>query len=140
MALGLAPALDLADDLAAEQCFCDNHPSPNRGCCPRNAPSGSNAEDNDGHGTSVSGIVTSRNPTGIGIAPDAEIVAVKVLDRFGGGSFSDIAAGLDWVLTRHAALGISVVNLSLGDGVERSNPEASPCSGDGTATTLPPVG
>jgi len=126
----------LADDIAAEQCFCDNHPSPNRGCCPGNTQSGSHAEDDEGHGTSVSGIVTSSNPSGIGVAPDAEIVAVKVLNRFGGGSFSDIAAGLDWVLTNHAALGISVVNMSLGDGAERGNPATSPCSGTNTANAI----
>jgi subtilisin family serine protease len=126
----------LADDLAAQRCFCDDHPSPNRGCCPGNRDTGSNAEDNDGHGTSVSGIVTSSNPDGIGVAPDAEIVAVKVLNDFGGGSFSDVAAGLDWVLTQHAALGISVVNLSLGDGIEHGNSGASPCSGTNTANAI----
>jgi cysteine-rich repeat protein len=127
---------DLSDDLAAQQCFCDDHPSPRFGCCPSGGQTEANAEDDDGHGTSVSGIITSSRAAGPGVAPDAEIVAVKVLDSGGNGSFSDIAAGLDWVLTNHAALGIRIVNTSLGDGGEYNNPSASPCTGTNTATAI----
>jgi cysteine-rich repeat protein len=126
----------LVDDLVAQQCFCDNHPSPNRGCCPNRKATQANAEDDEGHGTSVAGIITSSRAAGPGIAPDAEIVAVKVLDSGGGGSWSDIAAGLDWVLTNRASLGIRVVNMSLGDGSEIDDPSLAPCTGTNTANAI----
>jgi cysteine-rich repeat protein len=126
----------LADDLAAQQCFCDNHPSPMIACCPGGQATSTSAEDDEGHGTSVAGIITSSRPAGRGVAPDAEIVAVKVLGSNGSGSFSDIAAGLDWVLTNRVALGIRVVNLSIGDGSEHNDPNASPCSGTNTANAI----
>jgi len=127
---------DLADDLVAQQCFCDNHPSPNRGCCPNRKATQANAEDDEGHGTSVSGVITSSRAAGPGVAPDAEIVAVKVLDSGGSGAWSDIAAGLDWVLTNRASLGIRVVNMSLGDGSEIDDPAVSPCTGTNTANAI----
>ena len=126
----------LADDIAAQQCFCDDNPSPVMGCCPGGGQTGASAEDDQGHGTSVAGIITSSNPAGRGVAPDAEIVAVKVLSGSGGGSFSDVAAGLDWVLTNRVLLGIRVANLSIGDGVQYSNPNAFPCSGTNTANGI----
>jgi subtilisin family serine protease len=77
----------------------------------------------------------------LGIAPDAEIVAVKVLSSNGSGSFSDIAAGLDWVLTESAtpgspAAGVAVVNMSLGDGGQYDSAAVSPCSGTNTANAI----
>jgi subtilisin family serine protease len=132
---------DLADDVVAEQCFCDAHPSPRLGaCCPGNVPTRSgpgSAEDDNGHGTSVSGIITSSGAVAPrGVAPDAGIVAVKVLSSGGGGQDSSIDMGLDWVLSNHVALGIRVVNLSLGDGGEYDDPTAAPCDGDPTATAI----
>ena len=95
------------------------------------------AEDDNGHGTSVSGIITSAGvDAGLGVAPDADIVALKVLDADGSGYFSDIAAALDWLISNHASLGVRVVNLSLGDGAEYSNALASPCSGSNTANAI----
>jgi len=133
---------DLSDDLAAQQCFCDNHPSPNRGCCPNRRDTDSSAEDDEGHGTSVAGIITSSGMAApLGVAPDAEIVAVKVLDAQGSGAFSDVDAALDWLLTERLVpsgpvAGTRVVNLSLGDGVEYNNAAASPCSGSNTANLI----
>jgi subtilisin family serine protease len=61
----------------------------------------------------VAGIAAAiDNDTGVvGIAPGARIWAVKVLDESGGGSFSDVICGLDWVAANQAT--IDVVNLSL---------------------------
>ena len=122
---------NLAGDIVAEQCFCS---SSGGACCPNpggGAPlaSGSSAEDDDGHGTAMAGIVTSNRPGREGVARDAGIVAVRVLSAEGSGSFSDVVAGLDWVLANHAALGIRVVNLSLGDGGEYDDAGAFPCVG-----------
>jgi subtilisin family serine protease len=132
---------DLADDLVAEQCFCDAHPSPVLGaCCPgggiiRSGPG--SAEDDNGHGTNVAGVVTSGGAVAaVGVAPDAGIVAIKVLSAGGAGQESSIDMALDWVLANHAALGIRIVNLSLGDGGEYNDPTSPPCAGDPTATAI----
>jgi subtilisin family serine protease len=130
---------DLANDLIAEACFCNDHPSPNKGCCPDESAEQTGpgaAEDDEGHGTSVSGIITSDNAVDLGVAPNASIVAVKVLDSSGSGSFSDVAAALDWVLTSGIPLGVDVVNLSLGDGVEYGNGLSFPCTGSNTANAI----
>jgi cysteine-rich repeat protein len=134
---------DLVDDLVAQHCFCDTHRAPNLGgCCPGATGESTSAEDDEGHGTSVSGIITSSGAVApIGVAPDAEIVAVKVLSNTGSGNFSDIAAGLDWVLTERAVAGgpvegVQVVNMSLGDSGEYSNASANPCIGTNTANAI----
>jgi subtilisin family serine protease len=129
---------DLSDDLVEEQCFCTIFL--NNGCCPngQSTQSGAGAaEDDEGHGTSVSGIITSVGVMAdVGVAPDAGIVAVKVLDSDGSGFFSDITAALDWVIANDETLGIRVVNMSLGDGSERNNPAAFPCTGTNLANAI----
>jgi subtilisin family serine protease len=103
---------DLADDLIAEQCFC----SSGGGCCPSGAAQQSgagSARDDNGHGTNVTGVITgggSSAPTGV--APDAEIVAVRVLDRNGAGTSTDILSGLDFIITSRPE--VKVINMSLG--------------------------
>lgn len=100
---------DLADDLVAQQCFT------NGSCPPSNTTQSANAEDANGHGTHVTGIITSKGAvSGIGFAPAAKIVAVRVLDANGSGFVSDWIKGLDWVLTRLATTPVEIVNMSLG--------------------------
>ena len=131
---------DLVDDLVDERCWCRGSASPLVGCCPGGGDTQSGAgaaEDDEGHGTAVSGVITSGGAVApSGVAPEAGVVAIKVLDSTGGGDFSDIAAALDWLLTNHVGLNVKVVNLSLGDGGEYSNPAASPCSGTNTANAI----
>jgi subtilisin family serine protease len=131
---------DLVDDLVAEECFCNDHASPQKGCCPaggmRQSGAGS-AEDDNGHGTQVAGIITSAGAVSTpGVAPDAGIVAIKVLGDTGSGFLSSIDAAFDWLATNHDALGVRVVNASLGDGGEYNNPFASPCSGTPGANAI----
>jgi subtilisin family serine protease len=67
----------------------------------------------DPHGTHVAGIAAASTDNGIGIAgvaPDAKLLAVKVLDEDGSGSFEEIAAGIRWSVDN----GADVINLSLG--------------------------
>jgi hypothetical protein len=126
----------LGDDVVYERCWCGG------GCCPpmppgRNTASGpGSAEDDDGHGSAVSGIITSSQPGRLGVAPDAEIVALKVLDSNGSGSFSDIDSALNWVVANHATYDIRVVNMSLGDGQAHPNRHVFPCSGTVTASAI----
>jgi subtilisin family serine protease len=131
---------DLADDIVAEQCFCNNHPSPIRGCCPAGGAQQSgpgSAEDDNGHGTQTAGIITSAGVVAApGVAPDAGIVAIKVLSASGSSFSSSVDAAFDWLVTNHQALGVRVVNVSLGDGGEYNDPLASPCSGTPAANAV----
>lgn len=72
------------------------------------------ANDDNGHGTHVAGTVAAiDNDFGVvGVAPSARLWAVKVLDKNGSGSISDIIAGIDWVTAN--ADTIEVANMSLG--------------------------
>lgn len=73
-------------------------------------------QDDNGHGTHVAGIISaSDNTLGvIGVAPQASLYAVKVLDRNGSGYYSDIVTGLQWAVTNH----MQIVNMSLGGSVD----------------------
>lgn len=105
---------DLADDLVAQRCFCT---AGGAGCCPDGSTGQSgpgSAEDDYGHGSHVAGVVTSSGTLApIGGAPDAEIVAVKVLESDGGFCCSaDIVGALDWIINEQPS--VDVVNMSLG--------------------------
>lgn len=71
------------------------------------------------HGTHVAGIIAAPiNDRGIqGVAPMAEIVAVKVLRQTGSGSFSWLIEGLMYA----AAINADVANMSLGATFDRIN-------------------
>jgi subtilisin family serine protease len=93
----------------AQQCF-------TRGACkPGNTDTGTNAQDDQGHGTNVASIVESDGSVyARGFAPGSSLVAVKILDSKGAGFVSDWIAGLDWIRTNLASLQVSVINMSLG--------------------------
>jgi subtilisin family serine protease len=70
--------------------------------------------DDHGHGTHMAGIIAASVDSGVGIigaAPEADIVAVKVLDFNGKGSLSTVINGLQWVYNYKK---IRLVNMSLG--------------------------
>jgi serine protease AprX len=71
-----------------------------------------------GHGTHVASIAAGNgqvsNGAYRGIAPNANMVNLRVLNSQGRGTISNLLAALDWVKTNRAAYGIKVVNLSLG--------------------------
>ena len=69
--------------------------------------------DDYGHGTHCAGIVAARGAV-MGVAPDARIAAVKILDSSGNGGISDIDAGIDWCVTHAPEYNISVISMSLG--------------------------
>ena len=69
------------------------------------------------HGTHVAGtIAATNNDFGVvGIAPDVKLWSVKVLNQQGKGFDEQIAAGLDWVMSKARELGGRwVVNMSFG--------------------------
>lgn len=57
-----------------------------------------NITDNDGHGTHVAGIAGG-DP--VGVASDANLLGVKVLDQVGSGWSSNVIAGIDYVIQAH---------------------------------------
>jgi subtilisin family serine protease len=73
---------------------------------------GSGGQPASPHGTHVAGIAAAITGNGVGIAgvaPDASLLAVKVLTE-DGGSFEEIAAGIRWATDN----GADVINMSLG--------------------------
>jgi serine protease AprX len=80
--------------------------------------------DDNGHGTHVAGIIGGNGYDSYGektgIAPGASLVSLKVLDRNGMGTVSDIIAALGWVATNAKTYNIRVVNMSVGAGVYES--------------------
>ncbi len=77
------------------------------------ADENADVQDDYGHGTHVAGIAVAAANNGVGItgiAPGARVMPIKVLDQYGTGWYSDIAAGILYA----ADNGARVINLSLG--------------------------
>jgi serine protease AprX len=74
--------------------------------------------DPGGHGTHVAGIVAGNGARSdgkfIGIAPEANIVDVRVLGKNGSGRISSVVRGIEWVLAHRTTYNIRVLNLSFG--------------------------
>ena len=75
----------------------------------------SSADDENGHGTHVAGIIGAKNNTigVLGIASGATLISLRVLDKDGEGLLSYIVQALAYINT-HASAG-DVVNMSVGD-------------------------
>jgi subtilisin family serine protease len=69
------------------------------------------ASDCQGHGTHVAGTVGGAT---YGVAKNVSLVSVRVLDCNGSGTNSGVIAGLDWIVSDHAAGVKAVANMSLG--------------------------
>lgn len=85
--------------------------------------------DDNGHGTHISAIVGG---SGIasdgryqGVAPECNLVIVKVLDQKGNGYASDVLAGLRWIRENKNRYGIRIVNISVGSYSKRGMSENS---------------
>ena len=80
--------------------------------------------DGCGHGTHVAGIIAGSGAHSdgayAGIAPGADIVALRVLGDDCSGNTSDVIDALEWIGRNHASYNIKVVNLSLGHAVLES--------------------
>jgi subtilisin family serine protease len=75
------------------------------------------ADDDNGHGTGVAGIVAAAGDNGIGVAGycwQCRVLPVKVLGADGAGFFSDVARGIVWAVDH----GARIVNASLGGPAE----------------------
>ncbi|GIG88733.1 hypothetical protein Pen02_36690 [Plantactinospora endophytica] len=72
---------------------------------------GGTADDCDGHGTHVAGTAGGRE---YGVAKAVTLVAVRVLDCEGSGTYGQVIAGIDWVTGDHDPGELAVANMSLG--------------------------
>jgi serine protease AprX len=79
------------------------------------SPGATRPGDDIGHGTHVAGIIAGKSPSGsyIGIAPEADIVALKTADDAGASTVLDVITALQFVVDHKDDLNIRVVNLSV---------------------------
>jgi subtilisin len=75
-------------------------------------PDPDNFDDDHGHGTFVAGIIAAvdNNIGVIGVAPNAWLYGVKVLNSGGAGYISDIIEGIEWCIDKD----MQVINMSFG--------------------------
>ncbi|MET0647192.1 MAG: S8 family serine peptidase [Pyrinomonadaceae bacterium] len=75
-------------------------------------------DDPYGHGTHVASVAAGNgqvsNGAYRGIAPNAKLINLRVLNSQGTGSVSQLLAAIDWIKTNRTTYNIRVVNLSLG--------------------------
>lgn len=81
--------------------------------------SDSDVSDCNGHGTHVAGTLAGKT---YGAAKNVKVHGVRVLGCTGGGRFSDVIAGIEWVTKNHVKP--AVANMSLGGSVSTSIDEA----------------
>jgi major intracellular serine protease len=62
-----------------------------------------NVTDNNGHGTHIAGIIHN-------IIPEAQLLIIKVLDRYGYGTIDEITQGIYYALDK----GANIINISIG--------------------------
>jgi serine protease AprX len=74
--------------------------------------------DPGGHGTNVAGLIAGNGAASkgrwTGVAPQANIASVRVIDASGHAKLSTILAGLQWVLRNRSTYHIRIANLSFG--------------------------
>jgi subtilisin len=77
-----------------------------------------NPMDDNGHGTHVAGTIAALdNDMGvIGVAPEASIYSLKVLDANGSGSYSNIISAIDWAINNN----MQIISMSLGGGFSQA--------------------
>jgi len=95
---------------------------------------GPGAVDGHGHGTHIAGIITSNGTDApVGVAPDTDILAIKVLDDNNNGNVSDWAAGVDHVVLNMGSYAhLCAINMSFGT----YGYSACPCDNQDSFTML----
>ena len=115
--------------IIGQYCYC-------AGCCDTNTASEStSAEDDEGHGTHVAGIAAGNQSPYFGVAPNAKIVAIKVLNDSGSGAFSDVASAIDWCVNNISVFNITIITMSLGTAAVYNDPPTD-CNGFATANAI----
>jgi len=73
--------------------------------------------DDNGHGTHCAGITAGTGAPSyqhVGVAPQANLVGVKVLSGSGSGSYSQVMAGMEWTVEKRHEFNIRAASMSLG--------------------------
>ncbi|MEZ4862888.1 MAG: S8 family serine peptidase [Caldilineaceae bacterium] len=87
-------------------------------------PDGMLPDDYYGHGTHVAGTIAGLGQASagayLGVAPEAQLIDVRVMNDRGHGNTSDVLTGLQWVYDNRITYGIDVVNLSLNSRIPES--------------------
>jgi len=78
--------------------------------------------DENGHGTWVAGIIAGRDPRGryVGIAPEADLLSVKVAGRDGSAHAGDVIEAIEWVVRNKDRYDVRVINISLNSAIADS--------------------
>jgi len=99
---------------------------------------GGSYDDDNGHGSHCAGTIAAiDNNTGVvGVAHDASLLAVKVLDRRGNGSYSGIASGINWAVSN----GANILSMSLGGGASSSSLQSACNSAAGSSLLVAAAG
>ena len=101
--------------IVKQKCYCNVDPG---NCCPDGTTEDDNATDDYGHGTHCAGIAAGEGDGyGYGVATNASLFAVKVMNASGKGDEDDIIAGIDWAVGNRT----NVISLSLGASLGTSN-------------------
>jgi serine protease AprX len=74
---------------------------------------GSTLADPGGHGTFIAGVIAA-NGAMKGVAPSADLVSLRVLDRNGNGTLSSVVGAFSWALKNQKRGHIDVLNISWG--------------------------
>lgn len=86
--------------------------------------------DDNGHGTHVAGIIGGNGMASrgvyMGIAPECNLIMVKVLNRKGEANVTEVLQGLDWIRAHREQYGIRIVNISVGSTRGKEFGEDSP--------------
>lgn len=78
--------------------------------------------DNSGHGTHTTGIIVASHSSSAsyGIAPNAKIIALKILDKYGKGTVKDIINGIKYCINWNQMTKenkINIISMSLGSSI-----------------------
>ena len=84
------------------------------------------ADDGNGHGTHVAGIIGGSDANLEGIAPECSLIGLQVLTAGGRGSFAGIENALKWCAENAAKYNITAVNMSLGNSSKHSEDYIGP--------------
>lgn len=78
--------------------------------------------DRYGHGTWVAGIIAGRDQRGryVGIAPEADVLSVKVAGKDGSARASDVIQALQWLVDHKDRYDVRVVNISMNSAIPDS--------------------
>lgn len=85
--------------------------------------------DDNGHGTHVAGIIGGNGFYSrgryMGIAPECNLLSIKVLDKEGNGNSKEVVDALDWIIANKERYQIKIVNISVGTMPQTGNAEKS---------------